>query len=240
MTNPGCRPQDPGHRNSKAAGRVGCSWWGHPTQLPIANATSGSASGRVKSQDGKQIPGDKTPLLNRARQRFHFQRLPERSRRNRQPHVEASQTPTANAIAKPVRRLSGHAGHPEVCQAAFWPSVALRQPGSGATAATKAPWRIPAGDEDKAQRWQSGSSRRGDRRHAGATNGGLGGTVWLERSTSENQSVESTASMRRGRSPGSKQGLDVRGFERSAAIYSPQAAYMGGSMGNSLGVEVDQ
>jgi hypothetical protein len=63
----------------------------------------------------------------------------------------------------------------------------------------------------------------------------------LKRSMGEKQSVESTASMRRGRSPGSKQGLDVRGFERSAAIFLPPGRIPGvkhgiqpGGIGSSM------
>ena len=80
-------------------------------------------------------------------------------------------------------------------------------------------------------------------RPAGATGDTLARRmgVWAEQSvfrpsTGQKLSVESMASMRRDRSPGSNQGLDARGFEeRSVLSFYPQAVKLGVCMEHRMG-----
>jgi hypothetical protein len=69
------------------------------------------------------------------------------------PHVSASKTPTANAEVRWECRL----------QVALTPSVApSRCRAAGTAKQTRGPWVLaPAGQEARAQRWQSGSPQRG-------------------------------------------------------------------------------
>lgn len=90
-------------------------------------------------------------MKDKAPQAQPLPRPPERSRRNRRPHVSASRTPTANAVA----RQESH-------EVSLLPSAALSCQRSAATSGNEGTLDDdPAveGAADRAQRWQSGYDR---------------------------------------------------------------------------------
>jgi hypothetical protein len=89
-------------------------------------------------------------------------------------------------------------------------------------------YRRPGRQRGSRGRFQDNDLER-DRRHADLPIGGLTGTVYFSR---EKLSVKGMASMRRGRSPGSMQGLDVRSVEKN-----PRQANRTSAWGSAWGLD---